>query len=235
MKWFNSERVTAIPFIDIHTHSDALPKSTVTVKNLAPGDAIPAFSGKNFYSVGLHPWKVNTERGDNDQMLMMEDALELDHVIFVGECGLDKLAEAAFDEQMRAFNAQAFMGEEYQKPLVIHCVKAWNEVVELHKKNNPSVPWIFHGYNGSVELTRQLLDKKFMFSFGEMLFRENSKAIESFRVLPLEKIFFETDEYEGPVEKVYKRGAELKNISVEILKEAIWENFNRIENVCFRV
>lgn len=222
-----------VPFIDIHTHNSNSNQEIVSVLNLEPGDSIPVFSGKNFYSVGLHPWKIGTEKEDNERMLVMEDALEIDHVIFVGECGLDKLAEAAPEEQIRAFSAQAFMAEEYQKPLIIHCVKAWNEVVELYKKNKPSVPWIFHGYNGSVELTRQLLDKKFMFSFGETLFCENSKAIESFRILPLERVFFETDEYEGPVVEIYKRGAELKNISIEDLREAVWENFNRIENVSF--
>ncbi|SHF87461.1 TatD DNase family protein [Mariniphaga anaerophila] len=227
--------MVSTPFIDIHTHNKNTDPETVTVFNLEPGDPIHVFAGKNFYSVGLHPWKIKSEKDDDERMLMMEDALDLDHVIFVGECGLDKVTGAGFDEQMRAFSAQAFMAEEYGVPLIIHCVKAWNEVVELHKKNRPSVPWIFHGYNGSVELTRQLLDKNFLFSFGEALFRENGKAIESIKLLPLEKIFFETDMCKGPVEDMYKRGAELKNIPVENLKEAVWENFNRIENVNFKI
>lgn len=223
-----------IPFIDIHTHNPGVPNTAVVVKNLSPGEAIPAFTGKNFYSVGLHPWEIGSEQEDNNRMQMMEDALDFDHVIFVGECGLDRLAETVFGEQVRAFKAQAFMAEEYQKPLIIHCVKAWNEVAELHRQIRPAMPWIFHGYNGSVEFTRQLFDKSFMFSFGANLFRENAKAIDAFKILPLEKIFFETDEYEGPVETIYNRGAELKNIPVEALKEAVWENFNRIENVSFQ-
>ncbi len=223
------------PFIDIHTHKTGIDDGTVTVRNLLPGDAIPTFNGKNFYSIGLHPWKIGSEKEDNERMLMMEDALEFDHVIFVGECGLDKLAETGFDEQMRAFNAQAFMAEEYQKPLIIHCVKAWNEVVELHKKNKPSVPWIFHGYNGSVELTQQLSERNFLFSFGQMLFRETAKAVDSFKILPLEKIFFETDEYEENIEIIFQKGAALKDIPVEDIKVAVWENFNRIENVSFSV
>jgi TatD DNase family protein len=227
--------VIPVPFIDIHTHKINSDKECVTVFNLEPGDSIPVFSGRNFYSTGLHPWKIGTKNEDNERMLVMEDALELDHVIFVGECGLDKLAETDFEEQKRAFSAQAFMAEEVQKPLIIHCVKAWNEVVELHKKNQPSVPWIFHGYNGSVELTQQLLDKNFLFSFGGILFKTNAKAIESFKSLPIEKIFMETDEFDGTIEEIYVRAANLRNISVETLKEAVWENFNRIENVSFSV
>jgi len=227
--------VNLFPFIDIHTHKPEIGEGNVTVRNLSPGDAIPAFTGKNFYSIGLHPWKIGSEKEDNERLLMMEDALEFDHVIFVGECGLDKLAETGFDEQMRAFNAQAFMAEEYQKPLIIHCVKAWNEVVELHKNNKPSVPWIFHGYNGSAELTQQLSERNFLFSFGPMLFRETAKAIDSFKILPMEKIFFETDEFEKSIEIVFQKGAELKEIPLEEMKVAIWENFNRIENVSFSV
>lgn len=166
-------------------------------------------------------------------MQMMEDALELDHVIFVGECGLDKLAKTNFDEQIRVFKAQAFMAEEYQKPLIIHCVKALNEIIELHKKSNPSVPWIFHAYNGSPELTEQLHDKNFLFSFGKAILHSDSKVAQSLKMLPLEKIFFETDEYEGTVEEIFRRGSELKGLNIEVLKQAVWENFNKIENINF--
>jgi TatD DNase family protein len=203
------------------------------VSNLMPGEAIHAFSGRNFYSVGLHPWKIKTPKENNRTLLMMEDALELDHVIFVGESGLDKLAATDFEEQMRVFNAQIFMAEEYQKPLIIHCVKAWEEVIALHKQSRPTVPWILHGYNGSPEMTQQLSAKNCLFSFGGLLLRENSKAVRSFQLLPLDKVFFETDEMDEPVEKIYKEGAALKNISLETLKEEVWENFNRLENVHF--
>lgn len=219
------------PFIDIHTHNRAIPENTVSVINLFPGDNIPAFQGRNFFSVGLHPWKVSNESKDNRLMLMMEDALEFDHLLFVGECGLDKFAENELNEQIRAFKAQAFMAEEYEKPLIIHCVKAWNEMVQLHNEIKPSVPWIFHGYNGNIQLTHQLSEKNILFSFGHLLFNDRAKAIESLKYLPLEKIFLETDEYDGTVEDIYKRAADLKNIPLKTLKEAIWHNFNRIENI----
>lgn len=221
----------SIPFIDIHTHRKEISGNTVKVNNLFPGDDIPLFTGKNFFSVGLHPRFIGNKDENNQMMQIMEDALELDHVIFVGECGLDKLAETGFDEQFRVFKAQAFMAEEYQKPLIIHCVRAWNEIIELHKKSNPTVPWIFHGYNGSPELTGQLKDENFLFSFGKALLNPNSKAARSIKILPAEKIFFETDEYEGTVEEIYRRGSELKELNTEDLKRNVWENFNTIENI----
>ncbi|MDD2381393.1 MAG: TatD family hydrolase [Mariniphaga sp.] len=225
--------VNSLPFIDVHTHRFHQDNGVVRVQNLMPGGIIPAFSGRNFYSVGLHPWNIKTVDENSRFLEIMEDALELDHVIFVGECGLDKLAETNYNEQRRIFEAQAFMAEEYQKPLIIHCVKAWDDLIGYHVQNRPTVPWILHGYNGSLELTQQLSKMNFFFSFGELIFRENSKATESVKWLPSDKIFFETDESGELIEKIYLKGAELKNLSLERLKEEVWENFNRLENVSF--
>lgn len=218
-----------IPFVDIHTHSDRPEFETITVRNIYPGEGFAAFTGRNFYSAGLHPWHIKDPEENNRLLVMLEEALEFDHVILVGECGLDKMVNTDFDEQKRVFRAQAFLAEEYKKPLIIHCVKAYNEVVEMHHSMNPEMPWIFHSYNGSPELTRQLAEKGMFFSFGINLSRENSKAAESFRLLPMEKIFFETDEFDGDVEKIAEWGAALKNVSVETLKKAVWNNFCRIE------
>ena len=132
---------------------------------------------------------------------------------------------------MRVFEAQAFMAEEYQKPLIIHCVKVYNEVIRVYKNLGPSQPWILHGYSGNLQTTKQLENRNFLFSFGEILFREKAKAKESFKYLPTEKIFFETDEMEGDIEKVYQKGALVKKTEPEKLREKILDNFNRIENI----
>ncbi|HSM49382.1 MAG TPA: hypothetical protein VK872_16295, partial [Draconibacterium sp.] len=68
------------------------------------------------------------------------------------------------------------------------------------------------------------------FSFGKSLFDESSKSIESLKCLPMEKIFFETDEFDGSVKQIYERAAILKNVSPDILKIEVWNNFNRIES-----
>ena len=221
--------MSQVPFINIHTHPSNVEKDVVSVQNIFPGEGFAAFFGRNFYSIGLHPWHIKSPEENNKLLEMVEDALEFDHMIFVGECGLDKKCENDFEEQIRVFKAQAFMAEEYQYPLIIHCVKSYNEIVEIHNSMRPAMPWIFHAYNGSVELTKQLLDKQFLFSFGENLFKPKSKAVKSFKSLPLEKIFLETDEFNGKVEKIFQQAAKLKRVSLEVLKKAIWENFDRIE------
>lgn len=222
--------MNTVPFIDIHTHSDRVEPETIIVQNIFPGDGFAAFTGRNFYSVGLHPWHLKTPDENNEMMQMVADALELDHVCFVGECGLDKKVEVDFEEQIRIFKAHAFIAEEFKRPVIIHCVKAYNEVFEIHKKLHPEMPWIMHGYKGKVQTTQQFGKRGFLFSFGKSLFDENSKSIESLKYLPMEKIFFETDEFEGDVEQIYERAAILKNVSLEILKTEVWNNFHRIES-----
>lgn len=218
-----------IPFIDIHTHSDRPEFETLTVRNIYPGEGFAAFTGRNFYSVGLHPWHIKSESDNNEQLIMIEEALDFDHVCFVGECGLDKVVKNDFEEQKRIFRAQAFMAEEFKRPLIIHCVKACNEVLEMHKKLHPEMPWIMHGYSGNVETTIRLAKQNFFFSFGENLSRATSKSAKAFQYLPLEKIFFETDEYNGDVEKIYDMGAKIKDVSIEMLQKSIWNNFSRVE------
>lgn len=219
-----------IPFIDIHSHSFRPERETITVQNIFPGEGFAAFSGRNFYSIGLHPWHIKTPKENNEMLLQVEEALEFDYVIFVGETGLDKRTDTDFKEQKRVFEAQAIIAEEFQRPLIIHCVKAYNEILEIHSRIKPYMTWIFHGYNGSVEMTRQIANQNFLFSFGEILFLPGTKAIDSFKILPLNKIFFETDEYEGGVEHMYKQGARLKNIPEKEIAMAVWDNFNRVEN-----
>jgi len=219
-----------IPFIDIHTHPDRVESDTIIVQNIYPGDGFAAFSGRNFYSVGLHPWHLKSPEENNEMLQMVEEALGFDHVCFVGESGLDKYINVDFEEQKRVFRAHAIIAEEFKRPLIIHCVRAHNEVLEIHDKIHPEMPWIMHGYNGNVQTTQQMGKHGIMFSFGKSLFEENSKSIESLRYLPMEKIFFETDEYDKDVEKIYEKAALLKNVSLDILKTEVWNNFNRIES-----
>lgn len=222
-----------IPYVDLHTHLSRKNESTITVRNLFPGENIPAFEGRNFYSVGLHPWELKSAEENNERLLSIEDALELDHVIFIGECGLDKITDSDFEEQKRIFKAQAFMAEEFSIPLIIHCIKAFNEVIEIHKEIHPTVQWIFHGYSANRLISEQLVENDMLFSFGRILFNKNAKAIDSLRFLPLERVFFETDEFDGGIEEIYKRAAELRDLPLEEFKKSVWDNFNRIETVNF--
>lgn len=220
----------AIPFLDAHTHNASADKSTVKVINRYPGEPIPEFEGWNYYSVGLHPWRLCESEENVIQLEMMQNILRIGHVIFTGECGLDKISQTDFAEQKRVFREQAIMAESYHKPLIIHCVKAYNEIVEIYQDIQPSVPWIFHGYTGSSEMTTQLAGKGFLFSFGKILFNDKARAVESFKNLPLSKILLESDEYDSHIKVLYKLAAGIRQIPLLKLKQVVWENFNQLKD-----
>jgi TatD DNase family protein len=222
--------MSTVPFVDIHTHHFNDAEKIITVQNLLPNDKIEKFRGRNFYSVGLHPWNVITADINDAMISMVKEALENDHVCFVGECGLDKIKGGAFSEQIRVFRAHAVLAEEYKRPLIIHCVKAYNEILEIQLKMRPEMPWIFHGYTGGIDLTKQFGKRGFFFSFGKILFNPRAKALESLRWLPMERIFFETDESKTAIQEIYTKAAILKNVNIELLIQEVWNNFNRVES-----
>jgi TatD DNase family protein len=217
-----------IYFVDIHTHSCNIDEEIIAVRNISLELEFKTLSTSNFFSAGLHPWHIKLPEDSNVLLSLVREKTKIDHVIFVGETGLDKRCTTDFEEQKRIFEAQAIIAEENNKPMIIHCIRAYNEILAVYKKLHPQMTWIFHAYNGSIEMTRQFAAENFMFSFGEYLFLPGTKAIESFKYLPLNKIFFETDESCESVKQMYKQGALLKKISDNELKKAVWHNFNRI-------
>ena len=98
----------------------------------------------------------------------------------------------------------------------------------LREKMKPVSPWIIHGFTGNLKVSGQLLEVGFLFSFGKILLNDNSKAMESFKNIPLDKVFLETDEYKGSVEWIYQKAALIHNMELISLKEIIYQNFNRI-------
>lgn len=138
----------------------------------------------------------------------------------IGECGLDKLRGASMDYQICWFKRQIELSEKVQKPLIIHCVKAWDELLLLHKQVNPRMPWIIHGFRGKPQLAKQLISKTNIFlSFG-VNFNTGSLLIT-----PLSKLFIETDDIEYDLSALYYSVANERNIPLNELISQIECNF----------
>ena len=84
-------------------------------------------------------------------------------VLAMGEAGLDKLADASLSLQREVFEYQARLAEETDKPLVIHLVKAVDELLKLKQKIRPVKPWIIHGFRGKAVLAEEYLHMVFTF------------------------------------------------------------------------
>ena len=134
----------------------------------------------------------------------------------MGECGLDRLCATPYDLQLAAFKAQIALSEELQSPLILHCVRALDDVLRL--KRGTTQPWIWHGFRGKPQQLQQLLDHGFYISFG---FRHN---VDSLRQCPSDRLFFETDDLPAPIVPLYAIAAQLRNTTPEVLCEQVWKN-----------
>lgn len=63
----------------------------------------------------------------------------------IGECGLDAFVNASIEVQIKVFKSQILIAEGLQKPLTIHCVCRYNEVINASK--GVIIPKIIHGFN----------------------------------------------------------------------------------------
>ena len=179
-----------------------------------------------FYSVGIHPMKL--EQVGEDALACIEDTIQLDKVIAIGECGLDRRSPFSIEEQGRILEAQVALAERYRKPLIIHCVKAYSELIAVRKRTKSSVPWIVHGYNNNERILRQLLDCEFYISVGAALSDSRSNAFQLLRMIPAERLFLENDDKEVEISVIYETASAILGVDVETMKEITGNNYNKV-------
>jgi len=200
-------------FFDIHTHK----AKENAVVNLMPID-VQNIDWQNTnlqFSIGIHPLFI--ENAD-EQLKIVSQCLSHSQVKFIGEIGLDKRFEN-LNEQQNVFERQMQLAEDFKKPVIVHCVRAINEVLAI-AKNFPSVKLIFHGFRGKPQLAKQILNAGYFLSFGE----KSLLSADTISFVPQNKIFVETDESEISIEEIYRKIAEIKGISVHELCDAVKEN-----------
>ncbi len=212
-------------FINLHTHFYTNSDSILEIVNQYPNefeDAIP------HYSIGIHPWYISDERVSED-LNFIKTKLQLKECIALGECGLDKRIEKKMDLQINVFESQLYLLNEIPKPVILHCVAAFDEVISCKKNSSIQSPFIIHGFSKNIPLAKQLLNQDFYLSFGKYLLR-NPEIELVFKYVPNDKIFLETDTISESLEEVYTFAAKCKNISVEEMKEIVWNNYQTIFN-----
>jgi TatD DNase family protein len=210
-------------YLDIHRHSNTKVKTDKILRNLFHSET-GEIETTAYCSVGLHPWHVNEKTLANDLDLVQQAATK-ENVLAIGEAGIDKVIVTKLDIQRKAFLSQIEIAKEVNKPMIIHCVRAYDELLSFRKNSNHKKSWIIHWYNASKETGFDLVEKACYLSFGHMLFNESSKAFKTFLEIPLESIFLETDDADVTIEEVYKKAADLKEIKIVDLQKQINKNF----------
>lgn len=209
------------PYINLHTHRKSQLDNEFVVRNayLLPREKI--INLPYSISCGIHPWLISNNHFEqlNNLELLIQHAT---NVIAVGECGLDRVNGPAPALQLEVFNFQIQLANHFKKPLILHLVKTYSDFLAISSKIK--VPFIIHGFKGNTHEANQLIAKKAKLSFGPRLLTD-LQLQETFKNVPLEMLYLETDTKPISITSVYRKAAELKNLSIDVLRESISNNF----------
>lgn len=199
-----------------------------------------------YAAVGLHPAEaVKPPLGGFTAKL--RDIANHPKVVSIGECGLDlhKVEPCAcgkgstFANQIELFKRQIELAVEMDKPLMIHCRDAHQEVLDIvssFKIHDSRLRGNIHFFSGTWEQAQQYFALGFTISFTGVITFANQYD-EIIKKAPLDKIMIETDApFVAPlpwrgqrneplyVQEVAKRIAKLRGLSYEKVAEATAKN-----------
>lgn len=203
-------------YLDIHTHHQY---SGASIYNLAPGEK-PAF---RLFSAGVHPWHANTHSCASATTLL-EQMNTSEYFAAVGEVGIDRACNIPILQQTTIFECQLRWACQHDVPCIIHCVRAYSDILQVLKRNTLRPPIIFHAYAGNPQITAQLTQAGAFFSLGmrELHHMDNIKHI------PIERLFLETDEQDIPIGEVYEEVAKRLCMSIEGVCQIVEQNANSL-------
>jgi len=213
-------------YIDIHTHHLASPANG----NLSVLNLYKDFKGASkggVCSLGLHPWYL--ENWELDFELLKELAV-LPNVVAIGECGLDKLCKTDWHLQVAVFKKQIYLANSLDKPLVIHCVRAFPELIGVLQISPNESPVIIHGYNNKESTGKVLLDKGYYLSFGAAILKPESPAAGFLAQIDKERFFLETDDSGADIKEIYRRAALIRKCSEDELILQLEHNYKTVFN-----
>lgn len=210
--------------IDIHTHQ-IKSEASIRILNIFAQD-LPFLNDKSYYSAGLHPWHIGLVKPE-ECLESIELATSQENMLAVGECGLDRLVSVDFAMQKFYFRKQIEFAKNHSKPLIIHCVRAFPELMKIKKETKSDIPWIIHGFHCNQQTAEQLIRHNFYFSVGEKLLSDQRKK-DILKLLPADRLFLETDDSNASISEIYSLAAQILNMSHETLIAIVLENFKHL-------
>lgn len=209
-------------YIDIHTHQKEQEEQVRSIYNVRMPNLSP--KPNRIHSVGWHPWDLEKLDVIKAQQQFW-DAVQDAGVVAIGECGLDRACRVPIKTQIPFFEFQVEHAKSLKLPLIIHCVKAYSEVLGILKRLKFENAVIFHGYRGNAYQTKALLKLNAYFSVG---IRKEFIDTSLLTYIPIERLFLETDDSKQSIKTVYHLVAKEMNWNFNGLKEHIFNNYKQI-------
>ena len=200
-----------------------------------------AHPGVVWATAGVHPHDAKRGGVDEIAALLVEP-----EVVAVGECGLDyHYDNSPRDVQRDVFAAQIALAHAHRTTLVIHTREAWDETLEILAAEGTPDRTVFHCFSGGEEEARRCLDLGAHLSFSGIITFPTAVDLRAAAALcPLDRLLVETDSpYLAPVPHRGRKNrpalvtavgagvAAAKDLPVEAVAEASWENASAVYNV----
>jgi TatD DNase family protein len=146
---------------------------------------------------GLHPYYVNLH--STADLSKLDQQLSTQNYVALGECGLDyREGQADKQLQLKFFKAQLDIANNHNKPVVIHSVRATEDVIRSLKEY-PKLTGMIHSYSGSLEQAKQLINIGFYISLGgSITYPQATKTRKAAAAIDLGHLLIETDSPDQP-------------------------------------
>lgn len=210
-------------YIDIHTHSYKPQDQVICIENILKD--FRNIPGDHHISAGLHPWYLENAEEELSQLKSIGGQ---QNVVAIGECGLDRLTKTDWNRQMKYFEKQLDLATSLNKPVILHCVRAFAETTGMLK--GITVPVIFHGVNKKLSAVEPLIQSGYFLSFGKAILNPSETIIHTLKAVPSAQLFLETDDAETSIQDIYKTAAGIRNISENEIALQLQKNYYTVFN-----
>lgn len=152
------------------------------------------------FAVGLHPWWIERIKFSLTSLQnRLAFYVNTEGCTAIGECGLDTNIGTPMRVQRDILELHLALATETQLPVILHCVKAQNELIQC-LINFPDVRGVIHAFSGSDQLARQFWHKGFYLGVGGTItYPRANKTRQAITAMPLESLLLETDAPDIPL------------------------------------
>ena len=146
---------------------------------------------KLFFAAGVHP---NATVNIEEQISIIDKQLNNEHVVAVGETGLDFHWDTVSAEQQKEMFAQHIhLSKKHDLPLIVHNRLADKEILEILRIEN-SVKGVIHCFSSNYHFAKKFLDLGFYISFaGNVTYKKSEEIRDAASKIPFDRILVETD------------------------------------------
>lgn len=197
-----------------------------------------------YSAVGIHP--ENADEYNEDVENLIKKYIHDEKVVAIGEIGLDYYWEEnpPKEVQMDILKKQYNLAREFNMPVILHIRDAYEDMLPFLNENS-DVKAVLHSFSGSFEIAKQLVKKGYYFGIGGVVtFKNAKKLVEALEYIPLDRILVETDapyltgepnrgkrNRSDYIKFTIEKIAQIKNIPVKEVEEAVFENALKFFNI----